>query len=109
MSDGARHDHLSTDDFTTADVDLQIAALDHQSRLAGIPRLRAWTVAALGLRPGERVLDIGSGTGEQARLLAEAVGGTGEVIGLDPNDGMRAEAARRAPKARFVPGTAYEL
>jgi SAM-dependent methyltransferase len=109
MSDGARHDHLSTDDFTTADVDIQIAALDHQSRLAGIPRLRAWSLAVLGLRPGERVLDIGSGTGEHARLLAEAVGATGEAIGLDPNEGMRAEAARRAPKARFVPGDAYDL
>ncbi|MFL6125221.1 methyltransferase domain-containing protein [Actinophytocola sp.] len=109
MSDGARHDHLSTDDFARADLEKQIAALDHQSGLAGIPRLRAWSLAVLGLKPGERVLDIGSGTGEHARLLAEAVGETGEAIGLDPNEGMRAEAARRAPRAKFVPGTAYDL
>jgi SAM-dependent methyltransferase len=109
MPDGPRHDHLSTNDFVTADLDVQIAALDQQARLPGIPRLRAWSLAVLGLKPGERVLDIGSGTGEQARLLAEAVGETGEVIGLDPNDGMRTEAARRAPRARFVAGTAYDL
>jgi SAM-dependent methyltransferase len=109
MPDGARHDHLSTDDFTTADLGIQIAALDQQSRLPGISRLRGWSLAVLGLKPGERVLDIGSGTGEHARLLAEAVGETGEAIGLDPNDGMRAEAARRAPRARFVAGTAYDL
>jgi SAM-dependent methyltransferase len=109
MSDGARHDHLSTDDFATADLDIQIAALDHQSRLQGISRLRAWSLAVLGLRPGERVLDVGSGTGEHARLLAEAVGEKGEAIGLDPNEGMRGEAARRAPKARFVDGNAYDL
>jgi SAM-dependent methyltransferase len=109
MSDGARHDHLSTDDFVRADLETQISALDHQSRLPGIPRLRAWSVAVLGLKPGERVLDIGSGTGEHARTLAEAVGETGEVIGVDPNDGMRAEAARRAPRARFVPGNVYDL
>ena len=109
MSDGARRGHLTTDDFSTADVEIQIAALDHQSRLAGIPRLRAWSLAVLGLKPGERVLDIGSGTGEHARVLAEAVGETGEVIGVDPNEGMRGEAARRAPQARFVDGNAYDL
>ena len=109
MSDGARHDHLSTDDFTAADVDRQIAALDHQSRLPGIPRLRAWSIAVLALRPRERVVDIGSGTGEHARALADAVGESGEVVGVDPNEGMRAEAARRAPRARFVDGTAYDL
>lgn len=109
MPDGPPHDHLSTDDFVTADLDIQIAALDQQSRLPGISRLRAWSLAVLGLKPGERVLDIGSGTGEHARLLAEAVGETGEAIGLDPNDGMRTEAARRAPRARFVAGTAYDL
>ncbi len=109
MSDGARHDHLSTDDFASADVEIQIAALDHQSRLPGIPRLRAWSIAVLGLKRGERVVDIGSGTGEHARALAKAVGETGEVVGVDPNEGLRAEAARRARKARFVAGNAYDL
>jgi SAM-dependent methyltransferase len=109
MPDGPPHDHLSTNDFVTADLAIQIAALDQQSRLPGISRLRAWSLAVLGLKPGERVLDIGSGTGEHARLLAEAVGETGEATGLDPNDGMRTEAARRAPRARFVAGTAYDL
>lgn len=109
MPTGPPHGHLSTDDFSTADLDLQIAALDHQSRLPAIPRLRAWTLAVLKLRPGDRVLDIGSGTGEYARALAEAVGETGEAIGLDSNEGMRAEAARRAPQARFVDGNAYDL
>lgn len=109
MSDGARRGHLTTDDFATTDVETQIAALDHQSRLAGIARLRAWSLAVLGVKPGERVLDIGSGTGETARALADAVGETGEAIGLDPNEGMRGEAAHRAPHARFVDGNAYAL
>lgn len=109
MSDGARHGHSSTDDFTAADVETQIAALDHQSGLPGIPRLRAWSIAGLGLKPGERVLDIGSGTGEHARALAEVVGESGQVVGVDPNKGMRAEAARRAPRARFVDGSVYDL
>jgi SAM-dependent methyltransferase len=103
MSDGARRGHLTTDDLSATDVEIQIAALDHQSQLAGIPRLRAWAMAVLGLKPGERVLDIGSGTGEHARVLAEAVGEAGEVVGVDPNEGMRGEAARRAPNAYDLP------
>jgi SAM-dependent methyltransferase len=109
MPDGARRGHFHADGISSADLEKQIAALDQQSRLAGIPRLRAWALAALELRAGERVLDIGSGTGEHARLLAEAVGETGKAIGLDPNPGMRTEAHRRAPRATFVDGTAYAL
>jgi SAM-dependent methyltransferase len=109
MPDGARRGLFHADEISPADLAKQIAALDQQSRLAGIPRLRAWTVAALGPRPGERVVDIGSGTGEHAKVLAEAVGPDGEAVGVDPNPGMRAEARRRAPRARFVDGNAYAL
>jgi len=41
-------------------------------------------VAELGIKPGHRVLDIGSGTGLLARHVAELVGPTGRVEGLDP-------------------------
>lgn len=107
MPDGARRGLFHADEISPADLAKQIAALDQQSRLPGIPRLRAWTIAALGLRQGDQVLDIGSGTGEQARLLEETVGS--EVTGVDPNPGMRAEAQRRAPRAKFVDGNAYAL
>lgn len=109
MPDGARRGLFHADEISPADLAKQIAALDQQSRLPAIPRLRAWSISVLGLQPGERVLDIGSGTGELARLLAETVGPDGEVIGIDPNPGMRTEAERRAPRARFVDGNAYAL
>ena len=45
-------------------------------------------------RPGESLLDVGCGTGPAARLAAERVGPTGNIIGLDLDPGML-EVARR--------------
>ena len=46
-----------------------------------------------GIGPGQRVLDIGSGIGDVAFLVARLVGPTGEVIGIDL-DGIALEKAR---------------
>lgn len=48
------------------------------------------------LRPGQRVLDLGSGTGYPALLSAQAVDGRGEVVGLDVAEDMLAVARRKA-------------
>jgi ubiquinone/menaquinone biosynthesis C-methylase UbiE len=48
------------------------------------------------LRPGQRVLDLGSGTGYPAVLSAQAVGARGEVIGLDVAEDMLAVARGKA-------------
>src|SRR5688572_28028191 len=42
-------------------------------------------VEAAGVRPGDRALDVACGTGVVTRLLAERVGPTGTVVGLDIN------------------------
>ena len=46
--------------------------------------------------PGERVLDVGTGTGIVARRAASLVGPSGMVTGLDPSPGMLAVARAMA-------------
>ncbi|MFF4382723.1 methyltransferase domain-containing protein [Kitasatospora sp. NPDC001547] len=117
--------------------DRLIAALDAQAANPGVRRLRAWAHAELAVRPGERALDVGAGTGSETQVLAAAVtpeggatdGGTGDAtgsgtggaiggaigsaIGVEPNPGLRAVAERRAAEAgspaRFVDGDALAL
>lgn len=49
------------------------------------------------LRPGETVLDLGSGTGKICFIAAQVVGPAGRVIGVDMTDDMLAVARRNAP------------
>jgi arsenite methyltransferase len=52
--------------------------------------------AVADLRPGERVLDLGSGGGVDVLLSAKRVGPTGRAFGLDMTDEMLALAQRNA-------------
>jgi ubiquinone/menaquinone biosynthesis C-methylase UbiE len=49
------------------------------------------------LRPGETVLDLGSGTGKICFIAAQVVGPAGRVIGVDMTSEMLAVARRNAP------------
>jgi ubiquinone/menaquinone biosynthesis C-methylase UbiE len=49
------------------------------------------------LRPGETVLDLGSGTGKICFIAAQVVGPTGKVIGVDMTDEMLEVARTNAP------------
>ncbi len=62
-------------------------------------RLRHEIVAALNLRPGMDVADIGAGTGFFTLLLAEAVGPQGRVLAVDIAEEFLSAIRRRAASA----------
>ena len=53
-------------------------------------------LAIASLRPGQRVLDVGCGTGTTALLAAAAVGASGLVVGVDVSAPMLARARERS-------------
>jgi len=70
-------------------------------------RERAADLAALG--PGDRALDVATGTGDLAVELARRVGPSGEVVGSDFSEGMLDLARRKAPAVRWEWANAMEL
>jgi ubiquinone/menaquinone biosynthesis C-methylase UbiE len=67
-------------------------------------------VADLAIKPGERVLDVGCGTGLLAEHIADLVGPEGRVLGVDPlplRIGLALAKARS--NLTFQVGDAYDL
>lgn len=66
---------------------------------------RQWkrqVVALAALERGERALDLATGTGDIAFLLADQVGPQGQILGLDFSDGMLDVARARALEGRNI-------
>ena len=73
---------------------------------------RCETLSVLSLRPGERVLDIGSGPGLLAYDMAKTVGKAGRLCGLDISESFLDMAKNRCaemPWAEFHAGEATDL
>jgi ubiquinone/menaquinone biosynthesis C-methylase UbiE len=73
---------------------------DVVSRLFPVPGYpqraqRRLAVGALGLRPGDTVVDMACGTGLNFSLIEQAVGPDGRIIGVDLTDAMLAVAQQR--------------
>lgn len=86
-------DHTHVQEFFTS------RAADWDSRFPDDGPAYAAAVAEIGLRPGDRVLDAGCGTGRALPPLRAAVGPTGLVLGADLTPAML-DAAVRAGRDR---------
>jgi arsenite methyltransferase len=64
---------------------------------------RRITRAALALKPGERVLDLGCGPGYLSAEMAEEVGSEGRVHGVDVSESMLELARHRERSDRAAP------
>jgi ubiquinone/menaquinone biosynthesis C-methylase UbiE len=62
-------------------------------------RLRAMTIALAGVRPGDRVLEVGCGTGDVAIAACAPAGPHGAVSGIDAGTEMIAVARAKAARA----------
>ncbi|MGH7427673.1 MAG: methyltransferase, FxLD system, partial [Candidatus Methylomirabilaceae bacterium] len=65
------------------------------------PAIMALMLEQLGLAPGQRVLEIGAGTGYNAALMAHIVGETGEVTTMDIDEDLVAGAREHLAAAGF--------
>src|SRR5262245_55132991 len=71
----------------------ELARLDFQANLIDAPTRLLLREA--GLRPGMRVLDLGTGLGHVARIVRSFVGETGSVVGIDQSAEALAVAQQR--------------
>ncbi|MGH6961468.1 MAG: methyltransferase domain-containing protein, partial [Dongiaceae bacterium] len=77
------------------DVDADLVEGANLGLGCGVPTLYA------GIRPGDTVLDLGSGAGVDVFLAAKAVGAEGHVIGVDMTPEMIARAWNKAVKGNY--------
>jgi len=113
---GDQHEHAETAPQTTGslirwakyyDLVVQLMALGQASRL------RRRTIERAQIKPGERILDVGCGTGDLTLLAKKVAGPSGQVAGLDAAPEMievaRGKAAHKQTDVDFRVGVVERL
>ncbi|GIJ42258.1 class I SAM-dependent methyltransferase [Micromonospora andamanensis] len=73
---------------------------DPFSRLAGVGRIHGQLMDRANLRPGQRILEIGCGTGNLLTALGHRLPGT-DALGIDPDPAALRRARRKAARRRL--------
>ncbi|MBY0272314.1 MAG: methyltransferase domain-containing protein [Alphaproteobacteria bacterium] len=91
--------------------DYLIKSMDVMSSLESIKAIKYRALDSMCLRPGDRVLEVGCGHGEDAEALGAIVGDTGSVIAIDASKRMIDEAAQRSTQSNveYLQTDAYDL
>jgi ubiquinone/menaquinone biosynthesis C-methylase UbiE len=79
-----------------ADARFFIDFLDARKTIEGEREVKELLLEMLDPRPGASVLDVGCGTGDDARELAEHVRPSGKVIGIDLSEALVTESIKRS-------------
>lgn len=106
MSHDEQHTHFGFQTVAVQEKQGKVAAVFHSVAQQydvmndlmslGIHRWWKWvTIEIARMRPGQRVLDLAGGSGDLAKLLAQAVGPSGEVFLADINASMLAKGRDR--------------
>jgi SAM-dependent methyltransferase len=98
---------------TTPDPTYFVRFLDAAAAAPSVQAYKRRLVELLELRPRQRVLDVGCGTGDDAREMARMVGANGRIVGIDNSRAMIAVARERAKGTEvsvdFRVGDAHDL
>jgi len=97
----------------TENPDEFIAFLDTVSRNEGIMAMKRRTYELLDARAGQRILEVGCGTGDDARQIAKMISPAGSIVAIDKSEALISEARKRSRRKNdlidFVVGDATEL
>src|SRR5213079_3762767 len=96
-------------DYPLGNTDAELERLIRQAARVAPTTERFFREAGIG--PGQRVLDIGSGVGDVATLVARLVGPSGEVLGVerDPRSITRAKVRLAEAGVRTVTFTQSDV
>ncbi|HET9401141.1 MAG TPA: class I SAM-dependent methyltransferase [Candidatus Acidoferrales bacterium] len=95
------HSHAQHDYLPAAGSDWALPFYDLVTTLLGANRARNELLALMDLKPGNRLLDIGCGTGTFAVQLKQGFP-TVEITGLDPDPKALARAQRKASRSKLA-------
>ena len=84
------------------------SALAYVDLMRALEPFRIEALAELEAKPGERVLDLGTGPGEPAMTISAAVGAGGQVVGVDLSERM-VELAGAVGRARGLSNVDFQV